>query len=43
MELLVGTLFPSVLDAIVVVKPETVLRWHRQGFRAYLAVEVLAA
>ena len=28
-------LFPSVLDAIVVVKPETVLRWHRQGFRAY--------
>jgi hypothetical protein len=28
-------LFPSVLDAIVIVKPETVLRWHRQGFRAY--------
>ena len=25
---------PSVLDAIVVVKPETVLRWHRYGFRA---------
>src|SRR5215472_8559844 len=28
-------LFPSVLDAMVIVKPETVLRWHRQGFRAY--------
>ena len=28
-------LFPSVLDAIVVVKPETVLCWHRRGFRAY--------
>jgi len=24
-----------VLDVIVIVKPETVLRWHRQGFRAY--------
>ncbi len=28
-------LFPSVVDAIVIVKPETVLRWHRRGFRAY--------
>jgi transposase InsO family protein len=28
-------LFPSVLDAIIIVKPETVLRWHRRGFRAY--------
>jgi hypothetical protein len=28
-------LFPSVLDAITVVKPETVIRWHRRGFRAY--------
>src|SRR5208283_2584811 len=28
-------LFPSLLDAIVIVKPETVLRWHRCGFRAY--------
>jgi transposase InsO family protein len=28
-------LFPSVLDAMVIVKPETVLRWHRRGFRAY--------
>jgi hypothetical protein len=28
-------LFPSVLDAVVIVKPETLLRWHRRGFRAY--------
>jgi transposase InsO family protein len=28
-------LFPSVVDAIVIVKPETVLRWHRRGFREY--------
>ena len=28
-------IFPSVLDAIVVVKPETVIRWHRRGFQAY--------
>jgi transposase InsO family protein len=28
-------LFPSLLDAVVIVKPETVLSWHRRGFRAY--------
>lgn len=28
-------LFPSILNAITVVKPETVIRWHRRGFRAY--------
>lgn len=28
-------LFPSVLDAIVIVKPETVIRWHARGFRSY--------
>jgi hypothetical protein len=28
-------LFPSLLNAITVVKPETVIRWHRRGFRAY--------
>jgi transposase InsO family protein len=28
-------LFPSLLDTMVIVKPETVLRWHRRGFRAY--------
>jgi len=27
--------FPSILDAITVVKPETVIRCHRRGFRAY--------
>jgi hypothetical protein len=25
----------AVLDAIVIVQPETVIRWHRRGFRAY--------
>jgi len=33
--LCLSRLFPSVLDAMVIVKPETVLHWHRQGFRAY--------
>jgi len=28
-------LFPSILNAISVVKPETVIQWHRRGFRAY--------
>jgi len=28
-------LFPSVLDAVTVVQPETVIRWHRTGFRLY--------
>jgi hypothetical protein len=28
-------LFPSILDAVVVVKPETVIRWHLPGFQAY--------
>src|SRR5229473_1901461 len=27
--------FPAILNAITVVKPETVIRWHRRGFRAY--------
>src|SRR6266446_5295341 len=27
--------FPALLNAISVVKPETVIRWHRGGFRAY--------
>jgi hypothetical protein len=29
-------LFPSILNAITVVKPETVIRWHRRGFRVSL-------
>jgi hypothetical protein len=28
-------LAPGMLDALVIVKPETVVRWHRAGFRAY--------
>ena len=29
------SVYPSLLDAIIIVQPETVLRWHRRGFRAY--------
>jgi transposase InsO family protein len=28
-------LAPKVLDALAIVKPETVIRWHRAGFRSY--------
>ena len=28
-------LAPNVLNALKIVKPETVFRWHRAGFRAY--------
>jgi transposase InsO family protein len=28
-------LWPGVLEAMAIVRPETVLRWHRDGFRAY--------
>jgi hypothetical protein len=28
-------LFPSVLSALSAIEPETVLRWHRMGFRLY--------
>ena len=28
-------LAPNTVDALKIVKPETVLRWHRAGFRAY--------
>ena len=28
-------MFPSLLDAIIIVKPETLLCWHRRGVRAY--------
>ncbi len=27
--------FPWVLRALVIVRPETIIRWHRAGFRAY--------
>ena len=26
-------LYPSLLGAIIIVQPETVIRWHRRGFR----------
>jgi transposase InsO family protein len=28
-------LFPSLLDASIIFKPETLLRWHRRGFRLF--------
>ena len=28
-------LFPSVLSAVAIVQPETIIRWHRAGFRLY--------
>ena len=28
-------LFPSACDALAIVRPETVVRWHRAGFRLY--------
>jgi transposase InsO family protein len=28
-------LFPAVLDAVAIVQPETITRWHRTGFRLY--------
>src|SRR5579864_3441309 len=28
-------LFPSLLDAAVIFKPETLVRWHRGGFRVF--------
>jgi hypothetical protein len=28
-------LFPSVLNAVTIVQPETVIRWHRTGIRLY--------
>src|SRR6201981_3766720 len=27
--------FPSILQAITIIRPETLLRWHRAGFRRY--------
>ena len=28
-------LFPSVLQVLQVIRPETLVRWHRAGFRSY--------
>ena len=27
-------LYPSVVDAVAIIRPETVIHWHRRGFRA---------
>jgi hypothetical protein len=27
--------FPSILSAIAILRPETIIRWHRAGFRSY--------
>jgi hypothetical protein len=32
--------FPSVLKAITIIRPETLVRWHRARFRAVLALEI---
>ena len=28
-------LFPNTCDALAIIRPETVMRWHRAGFRSY--------
>jgi hypothetical protein len=33
-------LFPSVLAAIAIVRPETIVRWHRAGFPGLLALAI---
>src|ERR1700741_3025248 len=33
-------LAPTVLHALAVLKPDTVIKWHRAGFRSVLALEV---
>src|SRR5882757_11510414 len=27
--------FPSILEALTIIRPETLVRWHRVGFRRY--------
>src|SRR5664280_3499471 len=27
--------FPSILKALTIIRPETLVRWHRAGFRSY--------
>ena len=33
-------LYPSLLDAIIIVQPETVIRWHPTRFPRLLALEI---
>jgi hypothetical protein len=28
-------LVPAVLDAVAIIRPETIVRWHRAGFRTF--------
>ena len=35
--------FPSVLKAITIIRPETLVRWHRAGLPPVLAVEIRLA
>ena len=32
--------FPSVLNAITIIRPETLIRWHRAGLPPVLALEI---
>ena len=32
---LIYRLFPSAAAAVNIIRPETIIRWHRSGFRAY--------
>src|SRR6202163_3891633 len=32
--------FPSILQVLTIIQPETLVRWHRVGFRCYWALEV---
>jgi hypothetical protein len=36
-------LFPKMYDALAIVRPETVIRWHRAGFRSYWRWKIEAA
>jgi hypothetical protein len=32
--------FPSILQVLTIIRPETLVRWHRAGFRRYWRVEI---
>jgi hypothetical protein len=32
--------FPSILNVLTIIQPETLVRWHRAGFRQLLVLEV---
>ena len=33
--MVLGWLFPEIREALAIVRPDTVVRWHRVGFRRY--------